>query len=174
MSTLSSTPSLSYNELSTLHFDFEQTRVHIITALHHPLQPEPQGRSFIVPLGFTTLDVATASHALEEPRFSAAGLGLSHPIPLDRPRSPIEIDGHDEFIVDRILDYQVDGSSGGRSYLIRWLGYDPLSDSYIAEDEANKLIAMDRWQGIAPISPALVPSHQPYAIRLANCVDLRR
>ncbi|KAJ3506768.1 hypothetical protein NMY22_g17142 [Coprinellus aureogranulatus] len=219
MSTLLSTPSLSYNELCTLRFDSQrlETSVSIITSIQHPPQPEPEGCSFVIPSfsgpgptrqflssilyfereygagtrretglalrngdriflrlpqyngeprldlllfrtdynGFTTMDVATASHALEEPRFSAADLGLPHPIPLDRPRSPIKVDGHKEYIVDRILDYKVDESTSSRSFLVRWLGYEPLSDSYITEKEANN---SSRWTGgressLSPLSP---------------------
>lgn len=50
-----------------------------------------------------------------------------------QPPPPVEVDGHLEYVVERILDHKAAGRS--RRYLVRWQGYGPEHDSW--EPEAN-------------------------------------
>lgn len=56
------------------------------------------------------------------------------------PPPPIEIDGENYYLIERILDHKIGKGRNARKYLVRWLGYPPEHDTWepesiIAESE---------------------------------------
>ena len=61
---------------------------------------------------------------------------------LERPQ-PVIIDGHEEFIIDCILDERRRGR--GFQYLVRWRGYGPEDDRWLPHRELEECAALDTW-----------------------------
>jgi len=62
---------------------------------------------------------------------------LSQPPPL------VTSDGLEEFLIDEIIDSRKHGR--GYQFLVRWLGYGPEHDLWIASSELNDCEALDNW-----------------------------
>jgi Chromo (CHRromatin Organisation MOdifier) domain len=56
---------------------------------------------------------------------------------------PIEVDGVDEYFVDRILDHKK--ISKGYRYLVRWRGYGPGEDRWICGADLEENSALDKY-----------------------------
>jgi Chromo (CHRromatin Organisation MOdifier) domain len=59
------------------------------------------------------------------------------------PTSPLQIEGHEEFEVDKILRHRT--SSRGRQFLIRWLGYGPEDDSWVSERDIHAPLKLRQY-----------------------------
>lgn len=58
----------------------------------------------------------------------------------DQPQDPpprIEIDGQEEYIIDRILDSRINPEDDGYDYLVRWKDYTPAHDSWEPWEEVH-------------------------------------
>ena len=64
---------------------------------------------------------------------------LSHPLPIVTP------DGLEEFLVQEIIDSRRRGC--GSQYLVRWVGYGPEHDRWLAGSALEDCEALDVWLG---------------------------
>jgi hypothetical protein len=62
---------------------------------------------------------------------------------------PIDVDGVPECEVDRIIDCKAVGS--GYKYLVRWTGYGPEHNEWIAGRDLEDNEAMDWWLELHPV-----------------------
>lgn len=63
---------------------------------------------------------------------------------LSRPGPIITPDGETEYFIERILDERPRGK--GRQFLVRWTGYGPEHDLWLAGRELEDTIALDTWE----------------------------
>lgn len=75
-----------------------------------------------------------------------------------KPGPIITEDGSEEYFIDKILDERPRGR--GRQYLVRWLGYGPEWDSWVAGQELASTAALDAWQSRS-VSPSPPPDLYP-------------
>ncbi|KAF5335306.1 hypothetical protein D9611_011789 [Ephemerocybe angulata] len=98
--------------------------------------------------GYSSEQVAIRAHELPKPELSLEDVGLDPgQIPVGR-RAPPEVKTAEgsEYYVDRVLDYRENDS--GSEYRVLWTGYPYVEASWIPQEDAEKLAALDVWQGI--------------------------
>jgi Chromo (CHRromatin Organisation MOdifier) domain len=65
----------------------------------------------------------------------------------------VMVDGQEEYEVDKIVDEGFSDRNDGRGkrvlhYRVRWKGWSPQSDTWLAAQDADGLEALDRWLGV--------------------------
>lgn len=58
-------------------------------------------------------------------------------------------DGQEEWQIDEIIDQRRRGR--GYQYLVRWTGYGPEEDCWLARKDVEKCAALDRWLILHPL-----------------------
>jgi len=67
------------------------------------------------------------------------------------PPPPVEIDGEEEYFVDRILDSRLFGRGRRLQYLVKWTGYDDAT--WENAEGVDGLVAVDRYHELYPDRP---------------------